>query len=783
MFVRVALDLPVDSTFTYKLTGYESYPPEIGKRVIVPFGKGNRLKTGIIVDVFNELEETKFTVKEVFDVPDPFPLFTERTLELCSWISEFYCSSFGEALFRFLPEGFLVEEKLRIKLKNANLPLSPNEEKLITLLQNSSSGELSLSTLRRKLKISNLLEVVKRLSKKGALEILEETKRDAVNRVTYLRLTGKKYGGRSKKVLELLNFIAQRKEVSIYTVRSLGFSRKTVKKLVDEGILEEFLRIETVPFKPQNLKEKKKVVLTPSQNRALSEILSQRGIHLLFGVTGSGKMEVYLQAAKEVVERGRRVLILVPELLLTPELRSRVEDYFGSVGIFHGKLSRREKVSAWISALTGEYSVFIGTRQAVLLPVKDLGLIIVDEEQDSSYKEQKKPYYNARDVAVKRGEVENITTLLVSATPSIDSFKRAKEGKFFLHHLKERVSALPLPRVELLDLKTEEKRGIFTEKLLRTLERVVKGGEQGLLYINRRGYYSKIFCLNCGFLVECKNCKVPLTYHKSKELFICHVCGKKYRPVYRCPKCGKLFEFKGYGTERVEEELKLLYPDWKIVRLDLDTVKDPIRGAEIIRRIKEGYYNVIVGTNIAIKGHNFPRLSFVGVLIADLLGGPPDFFSSERIFQSIVHATGRAGRFIPGSAIVQAFNVDLPSIRYAVNYDYSSFYEEELLTRKIFGYPPFKLGVLLEFQIENRKEEGELKRFYDNLKSKLRSDFEFPKLNPAPIPKVSGNFRYIALLRTDWESVIEKLKKLKNSVSTIPKKFRVKIDVNPVRIS
>ena len=782
MFVKVALDLPVDTLFTYKLSGLETFPASVGKRVIVPFGRENRLKTGIILEVEEGAPKENLRIKEIFDVPDPFPLFSEETIELCRWISDFYCASMGETLFRFLPEGFVVEERVRIKLKELPAELSPNEEKVVSLLKNSSSGVLSLSTIRKNLRISNITNIVKRLSERGVLEILTETKGDSINRVLYVRATEKEYGGRGKRLKELLRFVRERGEVSVEELLSEGFSRNLIRRALELEILEEDYRIETVPIKPQSLKEKKRVVLTPSQRNALRGILSERGPHLLFGVTGSGKMEVYLQAAKRVVESGKRVLILVPELLLTPELRSRIEDYFGKVGIFHGKLSRKEKVSAWLSALKGEYPVFIGTRQAVLLPVKDLGLIVVDEEQDSSYKEQQKPYYNAREVALKRGEIQGISTVLVSATPSVESFKRAKEGKLQLHHLKERVTSLPLPKMELIDLKEEERRGIFSEKLLRALERVIKDGKQALLYINRRGYFSRVFCLNCGFTAECKNCKVPLSYHKFKKLLICHVCGKRYRPVYRCPKCGKLLEFRGYGTERVEEEIRILHPEWRVVRLDLDTIKDPTRGAKVIKEIKEGKYDVIVGTNIAVKGHNFPKLSLVGILIADLLGGPPDFMSSERTFQSIIHSTGRAGRFIPGFAIVQAFNTELPSIRYAVNYDYEAFYEEELSFRKLLNYPPFKLGVLLEFLIKKREEFVELKESYENLKKRL-SEFEFPKLSPAPIPKTSGMYRYLAFLRTDWENSLEKLKKLRKEVTSFPARFRVKIDVSPVRIT
>lgn len=782
MFVEVALDLPLDQTFTYRVTGYESFPPEVGKRVIVPFGRGDRLRTGIILSIRKELP-LSYEIKDVFDVPDPYPLFTEETLKVCRFVSDYYCSSFGEALFRFLPEGFVVEENVKLKVnRNFSGKLSPNEEKVFSLLLSSSSGALSLSTIRKRLSVSGFYDCVKRLVNKGAVELLEEIKKDAVKRVSYLRFISDNYSGKGKSVKELLSYLKEKGIAPLSEIRK-DFSEYAVKRVCELGLAELVYEREIGEVRQQDLKDKRKVKLTGDQERVLSEILNP-GVHLLYGVTGSGKMEVYLQAAKRVVESGKRVIILVPELLLTPELRARVEAYFGEVGLFHGKLTRREKVSMWLSALQGRYRVFVGTRPAVLLPVKDLGLIVVDEEQDPSYKEQQKPYYNARDVAVYRAESLGIPAVLVSATPSVESYKKAKEGTYTLNRLNSRVTGLPLPKVEILDLKTEPRKGIFTEKLLKTLEKVVERGNQALLYISRRGYYSQGFCPKCGYVAECKYCKVPLTYYRSRDLFVCHICGRRYRPIFRCPKCGSYLEFKGYGTERVEKELKDLYPDWSIVRLDLDTVKDPFRGATLIKEIKEGKYSVIVGTNVAVKGHNFPRLTFVGVLIADQLGGAPDFKASERSFHSIVHAVGRAGRFQPGSAIVQAYDTEKPSVKCAVNYRFDEFYEGELLSRELFGYPPYSVGVLLEFQVEKQKKLQKLREAYQKLSLRLSEYFSFPKLNPAPIPKRNGRYRYIAFLTTKEERIFKKLKLLKEETELLfqPLSIRYKIDVDPVRI-
>jgi len=303
------------------------------------------------------------------------------------------------------------------------------------------------------------------------------------------------------------------------------------------------------------------------------------------------------------------------------------------------------------------------------------------------------------------------------------------------------------------------------------------------LFINRRGFFAQSFCPSCGFIAECEDCAVPLVYHRSEKKLICHICGKRYKPVYRCPKCSARLEFKGYGTERVEEEIKILFPEFRVVRLDQDTVKNPSTGARLIKEIKEGKYDVIVGTQIATKGHNFPKLTLVGILIADLLGGAPDYRGAERIFQSIVHTTGRAGRFKPGAAIVQCFNPDLPAIKFAVEYKFEEFYKEELEARSILNYPPFNKGVLVEFQLDKLSGFKKLEEKFRLLKKELSKYFSVGELIPAPIPKVSGRYRFTSFMRTtDENALLGGVKLIKELFPKNFKNYRYKIDVEPVRI-
>jgi len=785
LFVEVALDVPLDTTFYYRVPSVLSYPPEVGKRVIVPFGKGDLLRTGIIVSIKEEADFPEEKIKELFDVPDDFPLFPPSCLELCRFISEYYCGYLGETLFSFLPGGFVVTESLFVKLSDTIPPvkLTESEKKILEVLR-SSSGRLKVSTLRRRVKLSSFYQVLRNLVSKSVVVREEQIKRDTVPRERFAVFV-KEGEVKGKKSRELLRYLKEKGKESVNTLKSLGFSLQVINGLVRKGLLEIVEEKVTLKNRPWELVDERQVQLTPSQERAFKELVSARkGKFLLYGVTGSGKMEVYLKVAREVVKRGKSVLILVPELLLTPELRARVESYFGKeIGIYHGKLTQREKTSAWLKALRGEVKVFIGTRGAVMLPLRDLGLIIVDEEQDASYKEQQRPYYHAREVALKRGEIEGFPVLLVSATPSVETYYRSQVGEIKRLELKERVTTVPLPYIKLVNLQETDRVGIFSRKLLRALENTVKKGEQVLLFINRRGFFAKTFCLNCGYVAECSECSVPLVYHRSERKLICHVCGKRYDPIYRCPECKKRLEFSGYGTERVEEELKILFPSFRVVRLDQDTVKDPQVGARIIKDIKEGKYDVIVGTQIAIKGHNFPNLTLVGVLLADFLGGAPDYMTSERIFQQIVHATGRAGRFKPGAAIVQAFKPELPAIKFAVNYQFEDFYREELIARELLDYPPFTKTVLLEFQLEKIGKLKELKSKFDSVKKELSAYFSTSELTPAPVPKVSGRYRFTSFLRANSEEkLIKGIALIKEKFPSVFRGVRYKIEVEPIRI-
>ncbi|WP_457569963.1 replication restart helicase PriA [Desulfurobacterium sp.] len=782
MFAEVALNIPLDRTFIYRVPETVSSKPEVGKRVIVPFGRSDFLKTGIIVSLKEKIEDiNEAYIKEIFDIPDNFSLFTENNIKLAREIAKRYASSLGEVLFFFLPSGFVIEETSYIYLKREEHVKGKIEKQIVDYLK-KKKGKVKLISLSRAIKGKSVYSTVKNLIRKGIIGKEED--------ITYTLLPTQKFAVlneikpvKGKKEIKALEILKTVKELPVKELKEKGIPYDTIKRLSAKGIIKIEEREHLVNVKKQALTDNRKIVLTADQKKALKEIMAGKNeTFLLYGVTGSGKMEVYLHAALETVKKGKSVLILVPELLLTPELRARVESYFGeNIVVFHSKLSKKELVSQWLKAVKGKSKVFMGTRMSLMLPIKDLGLIIVDEEQDTSYKEQQKPLYHAREMAVKRGNIEKCPVILVSATPSVESYYRASIGKYKALELKKRVSNIPLPYIKVVDLKEEKRVGIFSESLISAIKNTVKKGEQVLLFINRRGFFSSGFCPKCGFMAECEDCAVPLVYHKNLNKLICHICGKKYNPIYRCPECGTKLEFKGYGTERVEEEVKVLFPEFRTVRLDQDSVRNPTKGAKLIADIKNGKYDIIVGTQIASKGHNFPKLTLVAVLMADTGYLLPDFRSAERTFQTIVHTTGRAGRFKPGAAIVQAFDPENPAVKYAAEYKFDLFYKEEIEAREIFNYPPFSYPVVLEFQIEKTSKFTKIEEKFNILKEKIKPYFNVPPLNPAPIPKISGRYRFITFMRAANENdLLKGVDILKNEMPTLFRGIRYRIDVDPV---
>lgn len=567
---------------------------------------------------------------------------------------------------------------------------------------------------------------------------------------------------------------------------------KTLKCMIPPSIRKERVKInpadilltETfLPTKPKNLNEE--------QNSCLEKILSSIKkeafeIHLIFGITGSGKTEIYLQAIQKALDLNKSAIMLVPEIALTPQTIERFKTRFkDKIALLHHKRSTKERFDDWQSLKKGEAKIVIGARSAIFSPMKDLGLIILDEEHDSSYKQTEEPTYHAKTIALMRGKIENCTVVLGSATPSLESYFQAKEEKYILSSLLKRANESDLAKVYIVDMKKEKMKDnfYFSEPLLGKIKDRFEKGEQTLLFLNRRGYKSFLICKNCSYLFKCPHCDISLTFHKAQNLLICHSCDYRVAPPNRCPSC-KLtehIEYKGFGTQLIEKSLKCLFPEIRILRIDRDTTECKNSHDLLFKEFKAGKADVLIGTQMIVKGLHFPNVTLVGVLNTDAALNIPDFRSSETVFQLLTQVAGRAGRSeIKGEVIVQTFLPDNDTIKQAAKQDFTSFYSIEIENRRLFNYPPFSHIVKIVFSgKEENKVLQQAASFRKELISSLPSNYFIHPICPSGHAKIKDKFRFQFLIR--GKSVLP----IRDALQRVKTKFKLKstkilIDVDPL---
>ena len=566
------------------------------------------------------------------------------------------------------------------------------------------------------------------------------------------------------------------------TMRTLErrFGRDEVQRAIREGLIAPHRR--TGKGLPADIAEvggtPPPATLTPWQERALETISHRQGAPLLlFGVTGSGKTEVYLRAAQMALEAGKGVLILVPEIALTPQLYTRFKRRLGgTIAVLHSAMTPAERREQLRMVASGEIKVVLGARSALFAPLEELGLIVVDEEHDPSYKQAEGGFkYNARDMALVRGRLQGATVILGSATPSVESFYNAKRGKFTLIELPQRIGG-PLPRVEVVDMRG--KKGIISPELLEALRECLSSGEQAILFLNRRGYASFMLCEECGEVLKCRNCSVSLTYHASREVLLCHYCGYALKAPQVCPGCGGgKMKPLGFGTERIVAELERLLPGKRIQRMDSDVVSRRRDYERILKGLEEGSIDVLVGTQMVVKGHDFPKIGLVGVVLADIPLNLPDFRSAERTFQLLSQAAGRAGRGRGGGrVIVQTYAPGHYAIKAAADSDYRSFFREEIKRRRELLYPPFcRLAAVRISGRDLEEVRGASERLYRYLDGR-----EVKVLGPAPAPieRLSGRWRWQLLLKARG------YRALKDALGELPapKGMKVEVDIDPLSL-
>jgi primosomal protein N' (replication factor Y) (superfamily II helicase) len=782
-FVEIALPVPLRSTFTYAVPESFNGEPLVGRRVVVPFGK--RAMVGIALAESDRPPDVALVktarVKELTSVMDSLPALPPKLIELGHWISRYYIAPIGETFRSLLPPEIELRETRTYAITDAGreyfrkLSLAPSidgvESAEFALLKHLDENESSTSArLRRRAGAEALAEKLVRGGFLAASEVLRPRKARTQKIVSWNAAASEPAkSDTEKRIREILT--AERGPLPLHILlEKAHVSRSVVERLEKAGVLQTWEETITPGEDPWDTDFVPPTnVLNAEQKEALEEIwrwiVSEKfTAALLHGVTGSGKTEVYLGAIGAALSRGKTAIVLVPEIALTLWVGRLVRARFGDrVAVLHSALPDIERAREWWRVRRGEASIVVGTRSAVFAPLENLGLIIVDEEQESAYKQEETPRYHGRDTAVYRASLEGAVALLGSATPSLETFHNARAGKYQLLQLTSRVANRPLADVRIVDLREEFRRqhraSPISESLRAAIALRLEEKTQAMVLINRRGYSWSMLCRGCGAVVQCENCSIALTYHKSRQRLECHYCGYSIRPPKQCPKChGEYMYFVGDGTERVDEYLREQFPSARIARLDRDTVRTKREYQQVLGAFAKGELDILVGTQMVAKGHDFARVTLVGVVAADLALGRPDFRAAERTFQLLTQVAGRAGRGeLAGEVLVETYYPEHYAIQYAAQQDYVSFYEKEAQFRRVLHYPPFT--ALANVLVRDRKVENAIR--WSRALADCFAPFEkqgVKILGPAaaPLARLRRDYRFQFVLKSPHRSALGK---------------------------
>ncbi len=774
-YVEVAVVLPVIGTYYYQV------PPElrekvaVGRQVLVPFGR--RRLTGYILGIKQQQPPgVDVAIRDVIQVSTEECHFSEPHLPFYRWLSNYYLAPLGEVIQSALPRGTSTSTRRTASISEAGLlslgesTLEEEETAVLSLLREHPA--MTLRQIRSRLPEHNAGRICRRLGRRGLI-LWEDQVQEPRIKPRYLKMV------RASHNLDLANLQEQElkaKELEILALLKEGplllkdlkgqieNGYYWIRKMLDRGLVavgaEEVYRdpmgavaVESSP--PQNLNVDQQQAI-----RTICQALKERSFasFLLHGVTGSGKTEVYLVAAAEAMRLGQQSLVLVPEIGLTAQMEGLFRQRFQSrVAILHSGLGSGERRDEWVRVRRGEVDVVVGARSALFAPLDRLGLIVVDEEHDGSYKQERGLRYHGRDAAVMRAKMEGAVVVMGSATPALSSYHNALQGKFHLLGLPHRIDHRPLPKVTVIDMKHQRQGDLISHPLRQALADTLSQGKQALLLINRRGYANFLLCRNCGHVSHCRNCAVSLTWHRTGEELRCHLCGLAMAVPPVCPQCnGETLKPFGFGTQRVEAEVKCLLPEARVNRMDRDTTRSKQSHRKLLNDVRRGRTDILVGTQMIAKGHDFPNITLVGVVSADIALQWPDFRAAENTFQVLTQVAGRAGRGeSPGSVLVQTYNPGHYSIQFAKNHDYLGFFNEEMNFRQELGYPPHRRLILFQLagNVEERTQEA-AQLLADRCQEICRKQSELsPELEilgpvPAPLGKVKGKYRWQLLLKS-----------------------------------
>ncbi len=816
MYADVVFPSPLEQTFTYLVPEGMAGDIRVGQRVLVPFGR--RRMTGFVVALKEETDLEK--VRPIEDILETEPSFTPEILDLARWMSNYYLCSWGEALRACLPAGLVFQTKLVLELTGKATPEAVAElEKRSPLQANVLRTILerrlrSAGAVARRMRRQGVYQAVWALAKKGFLnvevQLAEGKARPKTERTVRLHPDLRKEGHvheivakiekRAPKQAEILSILSEHKEpLAVRTLLSYAKATPSTLKSLHKKhwvILSKrtvsrdpYAQLEVVPPPQFELTEEQKSVLAEIRQAIDREKYTT---FLLHGVTGSGKTQVYIEALKEVLARGKTAIVLVPEIALTPQMVQRFRSHFGDdIAVLHSRLSMGERFDAWRSLREGHKRIALGPRSAVLAPMQNLGLIVVDEEHEASYKQEDAvPRYHARDVAIMRARAANAIVVLGSATPSVESYFNAKIGKFRLLELTRRIDDVPMPHVELVNMTREPRPGrkmpVFSRLLKEKIEEKLQRGEQVILLQNRRGYAPTLICADCGYVEMCKNCHISLTYHVAGHRLRCHYCGYSKTAPEVCPKCGSPeLTYKGRGTQRVEEELRSLFPHAKVVRMDLDTTVRKWSHDRILGAFGRHEYDILLGTQMVAKGLDFPSVTLVGVITADLGLYFPDFRAAERTFQLLTQVAGRAGRKDrQGEVVIQTFSPTNFALICASQHDFHSFFDWEIRQRRELAYPPY--GRLIAIEVRGLNVDA-VRKTASEIGARLRQRarrFAVLGPSPAPLSRVRRMYRWHLLTRQarhvepSGAEMRQVVREVVHDIVPVARKQRVTVTVN-----
>jgi primosomal protein N' (replication factor Y) len=799
-YCDVALPVPVDRLFTYELPLTLRHRVSAGSRVIVPFGR--RKLTGIVLRTHNDQPEQE--LREVFSLRDEDPVLDSELLRLASWIAGYYCAPIGEVLKGMVPLSGESRRSVRYSLTDVGRDV---EKHLVVTGGSDTATKLMAALAERSrsaeffsARIENARPALRSLIKRGWV-IAEESQEDRdplrapAEKLTAEFLERAAEGVKLKKgERELLAFLEL--HPGTHNLAQLG---EKLKRASEAG--RSLARRGLIKLEPEELKspagfERPVPILNEYQQAAVEAIrVALEGkafkAFLLQGVTGSGKTEVYMRSIEVSLALGKNALLLVPEIALTPAVAGQFFHRFGKqVAILHSAFGDAERAGQWRRIRNGQARVVVGTRSGVFAPVQNLGLIIVDEEHDGSYKQQETPRYHGRDVALLRASNSAAVAVLGSATPSLESRYNADQGKYNSLLLPERIARRPLPEVEIVDMRLEfletRQQAMFSRKLLEAMQQRLAQSGQVMLLLNRRGFSSFMICRACGERMTCTNCSVVLTHHRRDRRMLCHYCGYADPVPTVCPKCGSDYiQFLGTGSERVEDELHRHFPTARVARLDRDTAAGKNAFEQILQGFREGDIDILVGTQMIAKGHDIPNVTLVGVVLADIGLSLPDFRAAERSFQLLTQAAGRAGRGdSPGRVIIQTLNPDHYAIRFAAEHDYEGFYKKELEFRKWLRYPPFAAFANVLIRAEKQEEALRMSTQLGLILNPPPPGIRVIGPAEAPVLRLKNEFRYQILLKAARRATLRAvLKDLQQFAAKEKwKTTALVIDVDPISL-